>query len=111
MKRGVSALGKALRETGQALDRMGMRAQDSWMFQEKICRHRAVMNLFDQRPFVSETAYVRHMRVKTPPFLSPSAGDVIGGVVDDGAAWPAPQVAPNASVIGNVNLKDQSSVW
>lgn len=77
MKRGVSALGKALRETGQALDRMGMRAQDSWIFQEKICRHRAVMNLFDQRPFVSETTYV----------------------------------APNASVIGNVNLKDQSSVW
>jgi len=52
------------------------------------------------------------MRVKTPPLPShPPLGDVIGGVVDDGAAWPPPQVAPNASVIGNVNLKDQSSVW
>lgn len=70
-------LGKAFRETGQALQRMGMRAQDNWIFQEKICRHRAIMNLFDQRP-----------QMKTNNFI-----------------------APNASVIGNVELNDSASVW
>ena len=83
MKRGVSALGKALRETGQALDRMGMRAQDSWIFQEKICRHRAVMNLFDQRPFVSETTYVRRLQIKTPRAVQ------IWSAVGDGAPLPS----------------------
>ena len=56
---------------------MGARAQDNWIFQEKICRHRALMNLFDQRPKLSCGVFV----------------------------------APNASVIGSVEIKDLSSVW
>lgn len=70
-------VGRGFRETGQALERMGARAQDSWIFSEKLCRHRALMNLFDQRPQLG------------------------GGVF----------VAPNASVIGNVEIKDSSSIW
>ena len=70
-------IGRGVRETGQALERMGARAQDNWIFNEKLCRHRAVMNLFDQRPKMG------------------------GGVF----------VAPNAAVIGNVEIKDCSSIW
>jgi len=77
MRRIVSAFGRGLRETGQSIERMGARAQDNWIFQEKLCRHRAVMNLFDQRPKVSAGAFV----------------------------------APNASVIGSVELETCSSVW
>ena len=73
----VVGVGRGFRETGQALERMGSRAQDNWIFAEKICRHRALMNLYDQRPKLS------------------------GGVF----------VAPNASVIGSVEIKDMSSVW
>merc|ERR1719198_675649 len=69
--------GRGFRETGQAIERMGARAQDSWIFQEKICRHRALMNLFDQRPKLSTGVFV----------------------------------APSASVIGSVEIKDLSSVW
>jgi len=69
--------GKAMRETGQALDRMGMRGQDNWVFLEKICRHRPLMNLFDQRPLIHDNVFV----------------------------------APNATVIGNVNVMDSASIW
>jgi len=77
MKRVLVGLGKALRDTGQSIERMGMRAQDNWIFQEKICRHRALMNLFDQRPKLSQSVFV----------------------------------APNASLIGNVQIEDESSIW
>jgi len=77
LRKVVIGVGKAFRETGQALDRMGARAQGNFKFQEKICRHRALMNLYDQRP------------------------ELGGGVF----------VAPNASLIGNVTMKDRSSAW
>merc|ERR1712070_767044 len=65
------------RDTGQSIERMGCRAQDNWIFQEKFCRHRAVMNLFDQKPKMAPNVFV----------------------------------APNASVIGNVEIKPNSSIW
>ena len=77
MQRIALMAGKAMRETGQALDRMGMRGQDNWVFLEKICRHRSLMNLFDQRPLIHDNVFV----------------------------------APNASVIGNVNVMDSASIW
>jgi len=77
MRQVVVGIGRGFRETGQALDRLGCKAQDSWLFSEKFCRHRAVMNLFDQRPKLGARVYV----------------------------------APNATVIGNVDIKDESSVW
>jgi len=58
LRRVVSGLGRGMRETGQALERMGARAQDNWIFQEKLCRHRAVMNLFDQRPKLHAGCFV-----------------------------------------------------
>lgn len=77
LRRMVVGVGRGFRETGQALERMGARAQDNWIFQEKLCRHRALMNLYDQRPKLSSGVFV----------------------------------APNASVIGSVEILDCASVW
>jgi len=77
LRRIAVGVGRGFRETGQALERMGARAQDNWIFQEKLCRHRALMNLYDQRPKLSSGVFV----------------------------------APNASVIGSVEIQDHSSVW
>jgi len=77
LRRVVTGIGRGFRETGQAIERMGARAQDNWIFQEKLCRHRSLMNLYDQRPKISSGVFV----------------------------------APNASLIGSVEVKDCSSVW
>lgn len=41
-------LGKALRETGQAIDRVGLTISGNELFKETFSRHRNVMNLFDK---------------------------------------------------------------
>ena len=58
LKRAVSEVGLMLRETGQAMDRLGMRALNDYSFKETFSRHRAVMNLYDKRPWVSNDSYV-----------------------------------------------------
>ncbi|PHT56604.1 Gamma carbonic anhydrase 2, mitochondrial [Capsicum baccatum] len=61
----MSSVGKAfytvgfwIRETGQALDRLGCRLQGNYYFQEHLSRHRTLMNLFDKVPVVDEDAFV-----------------------------------------------------
>ncbi|KAH7423623.1 hypothetical protein KP509_12G064300 [Ceratopteris richardii] len=61
----MGSLGKALyhvgfwiRETGQALDRLGSRLQGINAFQEKISRHRTLMNLCDRAPDASKSVFV-----------------------------------------------------
>jgi len=73
----TTGVGRAIRETGQALDRLGMRAQGDHSFKEKFCRHRQVMHLFDKHPYLATDSWV----------------------------------APNAAVIGDVQIGDKSSVW
>jgi carbonic anhydrase/acetyltransferase-like protein (isoleucine patch superfamily) len=80
MKRALVGVGKALRDTGQSIERMGMRAQDNFIFAEKFCRHRAIMALYDQRPSVN---------------------------TEGGQNF----VAPNASIVGNVEIEPYSSIW
>lgn len=77
LRRVVVGIGRGFRETGQAIERMGCRAQDNWLFNERISRHRAVMNLFDQRPKLGAAVFI----------------------------------APNAAVIGSVDIKDNASIW
>ena len=43
--------GRALRETGQALDRIGLNVQENEIFNDTFARHRPVMNLFDKVRF------------------------------------------------------------
>ncbi|KAJ8758988.1 hypothetical protein K2173_003226 [Erythroxylum novogranatense] len=47
-----------IRETLQALDRLGYRLQGNYYFQEKLSRNRTLMNLFDKAPLVDKDAFV-----------------------------------------------------
>jgi hypothetical protein len=48
MRKAVHLFGRALRETGQALDRLGLVVAENEIFNETYSRHRNVMNLFDE---------------------------------------------------------------
>jgi hypothetical protein len=48
MRKAVHLFGKAFRETGQALDRFGLKVAGKEIYQEPFSRHRPVMNLFDK---------------------------------------------------------------
>mmetsp|Transcript_38598 Transcript_38598/g.46696 ORF Transcript_38598/g.46696 Transcript_38598/m.46696 type:complete len:257 (-) Transcript_38598:199-969(-) len=77
MSRLMYNIGFMVRETGQAMDRLGMRLQGNGAFKEQLNRHRTVMNIFDKVPSVDDNSFV----------------------------------APNASVIGDVSIGANSSVW
>lgn len=48
MRKAVHLFGKAFRETGQALDRLGLQVAENEIYKETFSRHRPVMNLFEQ---------------------------------------------------------------
>lgn len=61
----MGTLGKAIytvgfwiRETGQAIDRLGCRLQGKYYFQEQLSRHRTLMNVYDKAPKVDKDAFV-----------------------------------------------------
>ncbi|KAJ0024041.1 gamma carbonic anhydrase 1, mitochondrial [Pistacia vera] len=56
--RAVYTVGFWIRETGQALDRLGCRLQGNYYFQEQLSRHRTLMNIFDKAPAVDKDAFV-----------------------------------------------------
>lgn len=58
MKKAIYTVGFWIRETGQALDRLGCRLQGNYYFQEHLSRHRTLMNLFDKVPVVEKDAFV-----------------------------------------------------
>lgn len=58
MSRLLFFLGNAVRETGQALDRLGCRLQGSAAFKEQLSRHRTLMPIYDKVPAVPPTAFV-----------------------------------------------------
>ncbi|GMH04169.1 hypothetical protein Nepgr_006008 [Nepenthes gracilis] len=74
--RAIYTVGFWIRETGQAIDRLGCRLQGNYYFQEQLSRHRTLMNIFDKVPVVDKDA-----------FVAPSAS-VIGDV----------QVGPKSSI-------------
>ena len=48
MRRATHLFGRALRETGQAIDRLGLTFSNNEIYKETFSRHRSVMNLFDK---------------------------------------------------------------
>jgi len=54
----VHLFGRALRETGQALDRFGLTIAGNEIFNESFSRHRPVMSLVEKNPEVSSAAFV-----------------------------------------------------
>lgn len=77
IKRLSYEVGRALRETGIAVDQIGLRALEKPIFKEPFAKHRPTMSLFDKHPTVSSDAFV----------------------------------APNATVVGEVDLGLKSSVF
>jgi hypothetical protein len=47
-RRASHLFGIALRETGQALDRLGLRVADNEIYRETWSRHRPIMTLYDK---------------------------------------------------------------
>ncbi|KAG2284668.1 hypothetical protein Bca4012_053330 [Brassica carinata] len=58
MGRALYSVGFWIRETGQALDRLGCRLQGKNHFREQLSRHRTLMNVFDKAPIVDKDAFV-----------------------------------------------------
>jgi gamma-carbonic anhydrase len=48
MRRAMHLFGTALRETGQAVDRLGLTMAENEIYKETFARHRSVMNLYDK---------------------------------------------------------------
>ncbi|XP_076881345.1 gamma carbonic anhydrase 1, mitochondrial-like [Bidens hawaiensis] len=51
-------IGFWIRETGQAMDRLGSRLQGNNFFKEQLSRHRTLMNVYDKAPLVAKDAFV-----------------------------------------------------
>ncbi|KFK28325.1 hypothetical protein AALP_AA8G501300 [Arabis alpina] len=58
MAKAFYSVGFWIRETGQALDRLGCRLQGKNHFREQLSRHRTLMNVFDKAPSVDKGAFV-----------------------------------------------------
>ena len=58
MQRFTHGLGRAFRETAQALDRLGLMVGNKNSFLENYARNRPVMNLFDKRPLIGADVFV-----------------------------------------------------
>ena len=50
--------GRALRETGQALEHLGLRVQKNDVFKQQFSRHRTIMGVYDRQPTVANDVYV-----------------------------------------------------
>ena len=72
-----NTLGKMLRESGQALDRVGLTVANTEIFRETLSRHRPIMSVLSQKPLVAKGVFV----------------------------------APSATVVGQVYLHGESSIW
>ncbi|KAK7252922.1 hypothetical protein RIF29_37220 [Crotalaria pallida] len=101
--RAFYAVGFWIRETGQAMDRLGSRLQGNYLFQEQLSRHRPLMNLFDKGPYVHKDA-----------FVAPSAS-IIGDVhVSQGSSiWYGCVLRGDANSISigsGTNIQDNSLV-
>lgn len=70
-------MGRAVRETGQALDRAGCALSGNFAYKEQLNRHRRIMNLYEKAPKVGANTFI----------------------------------APNAAVIGDVEVGDNTSIW
>ncbi|CAI0392327.1 unnamed protein product [Linum tenue] len=54
----VYTIGFWIRETGQALDRLGCSLQGNHSFREHLSRHRTIMNVFDKAPAVDKDVFI-----------------------------------------------------
>eukprot|EP00246_Nothoceros_aenigmaticus_P017578 TRINITY_DN8710_c0_g1_i1.p1 TRINITY_DN8710_c0_g1~~TRINITY_DN8710_c0_g1_i1.p1 ORF type:complete len:254 (+),score=53.75 TRINITY_DN8710_c0_g1_i1:131-892(+) len=58
MAKALHTIGMWIRETGQALDRLGCRLQGNYAFREQLSRHRVIMNIWDKKPLLASDVFV-----------------------------------------------------
>ena len=58
MQRVTHLVGRAIRETGQAMDRLGLTIAGNEIFRDHLSRHRTVQSLFDKKPLIDSGAFV-----------------------------------------------------
>lgn len=58
LRRVTFQLGRCIRETGQALDRLGLKAIEKTSYNEQFSRHRQLMNIYDKVPNVSGDSWI-----------------------------------------------------
>lgn len=63
MRRATHLFGRALRETGQAIDRLGLTVSNNEIYKETFSRHRNVMNLFDKVSASNVAAHCKNIFV------------------------------------------------
>ncbi len=95
MRRAIHLFGRALRETGQKLDRFALESVGNEIYQETYSRHRSVMNLFDRVRCSFSCSCDFFLIICCFQYPTIAAGGFI---------------APSASVIGKVLLYDSVSV-
>ncbi|TVU37556.1 hypothetical protein EJB05_10876 [Eragrostis curvula] len=103
--RAIFTVGKWIRGTGQAMDRLGSTIQGGHRVEEQLSRHRTVMNIFEKEP-----------RIHRDVFVAPSAA-VIGDVeIGHGSSiWSNLPVNMSCDVNGihigsGTNIQDNSLV-
>eukprot|EP01033_Poteriospumella_lacustris_P015517 gene15517-11101_t len=103
MRKATHVLGRAFRETGQALDRLGLTVAENEIYKETFSRHRPVMNLFDQRPVIAAGV-----------FVAPNAS-VIGRatILNDVSIWYGAVVRADkhrVKIGSNTNVQDRAVI-
>mmetsp|Transcript_7841 Transcript_7841/g.5883 ORF Transcript_7841/g.5883 Transcript_7841/m.5883 type:complete len:232 (-) Transcript_7841:38-733(-) len=82
MRKAAHIFGRALRETGQALDRGGLVVMDHDIYKETFSRHRTLVNLMDKAPRVAEGSFVApNASIAGDVTISPQASIWYGAVV------------------------------
>lgn len=108
----TNALGRALRETGQALDRVGLTVSGTEIFRETFSRHRPIMNLFDKVRITSSLPLGLCVALS----VDTAEEFIRSSLFPSLSSWQRPLVAngvfvaPSASVVGQVLLYGNSSV-
>lgn len=101
--RAFYTVGFWIRETGQAIDRLGSRLQGNYFFQEQLSRHRPLMNLYDKVPYVHKDAFIAPSASITGDVQIGHASSIWYGCVLRGDA--------NSITIGSsTNIQDNSLV-
>jgi len=58
VRKAVDLFGKAMRETGHAMDRLTLTAAENEIFRDTFARHRQMMPLKEKAPTVADSAFV-----------------------------------------------------
>ncbi|KAJ4774623.1 gamma carbonic anhydrase 1 [Rhynchospora pubera] len=99
----IYTVGFWIRETGQAIDRVGCRLQGNYLFQEQLSRHRTLMNVCDKVPQVHKDAFVAPSASLTGDIEVGQGSSIWYGCVLRGDA-------NNISIGSGTNIQDNSLV-